>query len=73
QLDYGKDYRYAHSEEGGFAAGESYLPDGMEDPGFYQPVPRGLEIKIGQKLEQLRELNEAARAGKPQQESEPEL
>ena len=72
QLDYGKDYRYAHSEEGGFAAGESYLPDGMEDPGFYQPVPRGLEIKIGQKLEQLRELNEAARAGKPQQESEPE-
>ena len=62
QLDYGKDYRYAHSEEGGFAAGESYLPDGMEEPGFYQPVPRGLEIKIGQKLAELRALNEAARA-----------
>lgn len=71
QLDYGRDYRYAHSEEGGFAAGESYLPDGMEEPGFYQPVPRGLEIKIGQKLEQLRELNEAARAGKTLQEPEP--
>ena len=70
QLDYGKDYRYAHSEEGGFAAGESYLPDGMEEPGFYQPVPRGLEIKIGQKLEQLRALNEAARAGNQQQEPE---
>ena len=61
QLDYGKDYRYAHSEEGGFAAGETYLPDGMEEPGFYQPVPRGLEIKIGQKLEELRALNAAAR------------
>ena len=64
QLDYGKDYHYAHSEEGGFAAGESYLPEGMEEPGFYQPVPRGLEIKIGQKLADLRALNEAARAAK---------
>ena len=62
QLDYGRNYRYAHSEEGGFAAGETYLPDGMEEPGFYQPVPRGLEIKIGQKLEELRALNAAARA-----------
>ncbi|MBV8249603.1 MAG: replication-associated recombination protein A [Comamonas sp.] len=62
QLDYGKNYRYAHSEEGGFAAGESYLPEGMEEPGFYKPVPRGLEIKIGQKLAELRALNEAARA-----------
>ncbi len=61
QLDYGKDYRYAHSEEGGFAAGESYLPEGMEEPGFYQPVPRGLEIKIGQKLAELKALNEEAR------------
>lgn len=62
QLDYGKNYRYAHSEEDGFAAGERYLPDGMEEPGFYQPVPRGLEIKIGQKLEELRARNAAARA-----------
>ena len=62
QLDYGRDYRYAHSEEGGFAAGERYLPEGMEDPGFYQPVARGLEIKIGQKLAELKALNDAARA-----------
>ena len=60
QLDYGKGYRYAHDEEGGFAAGENYLPEGMEPPGFYAPVPRGLEIKIGQKLEELRARNAAA-------------
>lgn len=62
ELDYGKHYRYAHDEEGGFAAGESYLPDGMPEPGFYQPVARGLEIKIAQKLDELRRLNEQARA-----------
>jgi len=61
QLDYGKGYRYAHDEEGGFAAGESYLPDGMEPTGFYAPVPRGLEIKIGQKLDELRARNSAAK------------
>lgn len=60
QLDYGKGYRYAHDEEGGFAAGESYLPEGMDAPCFYAPVPRGLEIKIGQKLEELRARNAAA-------------
>ncbi len=60
QLDYGKGYRYAHDEEGGFAAGENYLPEGMEAPGFYQPVERGLEIKIAQKLRELRERNAAA-------------
>ena len=63
QLDYGKDYRYAHDEEGGFAAGENYLPDGMDPPGFYAPVPRGLEIKIGQKLDELRARNAAAQGG----------
>ncbi len=63
QLDYGKDYRYAHNEEGGFAAGENYLPDGMDPPGFYAPVPRGLEIKIGQKLDELRARNAAAQRG----------
>jgi putative ATPase len=56
-LDYGKGYRYAHDEEGGFAAGEQYMPDGMENASFYQPVARGLEIKIGDKLRELRKLN----------------
>ena len=56
-LDYGKGYRYAHDEEGGFAAGETYLPDGMTTPGFYRPVERGLEIRIAEKLRQLRQLN----------------
>lgn len=57
QLDYGKDYRYAHDEADGFAAGETYLPEGMPAPGFYQPVARGLEIKIGEKLRHLQQLN----------------
>jgi len=56
-LDYGKGYRYAHDEEGGFAAGERYLPDGMADPDFYRPVDRGLELRIGDKLRELRKLN----------------
>jgi putative ATPase len=64
-LDYGKGYRYAHNEEAGFAAGERYWPDDMEAPQFYQPVPRGLEIRIGEKLDELRRLNEAALAANP--------
>ena len=56
-LDYGKGYRYAHDEAGGFAAGERYLPEGMPDPDFYRPVDRGLEIRIGEKLRELRALN----------------
>ena len=56
-LDYGKGYRYAHDEEGGFAAGENYLPEGMPAPGFYRPVERGLEIRIADKLRQLRSRN----------------
>ncbi|MFZ9233076.1 MAG: replication-associated recombination protein A [Hylemonella sp.] len=60
ELDYGKGYRYAHDEEGAFAPGERYLPDGMSDPGFYQPVERGLEIKIAEKMRSLRELNARA-------------
>ncbi len=59
-LDYGKGYRYAHDEEGGFAAGERYLPEGMAAPGFYRPVERGLEIKIAEKLRTLRTLNKNA-------------
>jgi putative ATPase len=58
ELDYGKGYRYAHDEAEGFAAGERYLPDGMSDPGFYQPVDRGLEIRIADKLRSLRRLND---------------
>ncbi len=61
QLDYGKGYRYAHDEAGGFAAGERYLPDGMAEPGFYRPVERGLEIKIADKMRGLRAQNKAAK------------
>jgi putative ATPase len=61
ELDYGKGYRYAHDEEGGFAAGENYLPEGMPPPGFYRPVNRGLEIRIGEKLAELQRRNQAAR------------
>ncbi len=61
ELGYGKAYRYAHDEPGGYAAGESYLPDEIRDLSFYRPVDRGLEIKIGEKLAQLRELDRRAR------------
>ena len=61
ELGYGAGYRYAHEEEGGFAAGETYLPDGMAAPGWYQPVDRGLESKIGEKLDHLRRRNREAR------------
>jgi len=56
-LDYGKGYRYAHDEEGGFAAGEQYMPDGLQGLNFYRPVERGLEIRIAEKLRGLQELN----------------
>jgi putative ATPase len=59
-LDYGRGYRYAHDEEGGFAAGERYWPDDMEAPTFYEPAPRGLEIRIGEKLAELRRINDEA-------------
>ncbi|SCK40346.1 putative ATPase [Variovorax sp. HW608] len=61
QLDYGKGYRYAHDEEGGFAAGERYMPDGIDPPPFYRPVERGLEIRIAEKVRELRRRNEGAR------------
>lgn len=56
-LDYGKEYRYAHNEPDAYAAGESYLPEGMPEVSFYNPTPRGLEGKIGEKLAYLRELD----------------
>ena len=59
ELDYGKNYRYAHDEEGGFAAGENYFPEGLAVPSFYRPVPRGLEIKIAEKLQAQQAKNNA--------------
>ena len=64
QLDYGKDYRYAHNEADGYAAGENYFPEGMPEVSFYQPTGRGLEGKIAEKLAYLRELDTAAKKNK---------
>ncbi|MGE8519939.1 MAG: replication-associated recombination protein A [Alcaligenes faecalis] len=60
ELGHGHAYRYAHDEPNAYAAGETYLPDGIPDPHWYQPVPRGLEIKIAEKMERLRQLDELA-------------
>ncbi len=60
ELGHGGGYRYAHAEEGAFAAGERYLPDDMADVHFYQPTPRGLEGKIAERLAQLRQANRSA-------------
>ena len=62
-LGYGKEYRYAHDEDGAFAAGETYLPQGMAALDWYRPTDRGLEARIREKMEQLRSLDRAA--GKP--------
>jgi putative ATPase len=56
-LDYGKDYRYAHDEAEGYAAGENYWPDGLKPQRWYQPSGRGLEGKIAEKLAELRALD----------------
>lgn len=56
-LGFGKAYRYAHDEPDAYAAGETYLPAGMAEPGWYRPVARGLEQQIGEKLAKLRELD----------------
>ena len=62
QLDYGRDYRYAHDEADAYAAGESYFPEALDPPPrFYEPAPRGLEIKIADKLAQLRERDAQAK------------
>jgi putative ATPase len=60
-LGYGADYRYAHDEEGAFAAGESYWPEGKSPRAYYQPPARGLEARIGDKLAELRRLNAEAK------------
>jgi len=57
ELGYGKLYRYAHDEPDADAAGETYLPEGIREPGWYQPSPRGLEGKIAEKLAYLRQLD----------------
>lgn len=62
ELGHGHAYRYAHDEPNAYAAGETYLPDGMQDPGWYEPVSRGLEIKIAEKLQLLKKWD--AEAGK---------
>ncbi|KTD41530.1 replication-associated recombination protein A [Legionella parisiensis] len=61
KLGYGKEYRYAHDEPHAYAAGEHYLPEGMQEPGWYKPVNRGLEIRITEKLEFLKSLDEKKR------------
>ncbi len=57
ELDYGKDYRYAHNEDQGYAAGESYMPEELNDKQYYFPTDRGLEVKIAEKLRYLRTLD----------------
>lgn len=64
ELGYGHDYRYAHDEPEAYAAGENYFPENMEAKQYYQPVDRGLEIKIREKLQHLRELDQQHRKGK---------
>jgi len=59
-LGYGRDYRYAHDEPDAYAAGENYFPDGMQNPAFYRPTGRGLEARIREHLERLRQLDSEA-------------
>jgi len=61
EIGYGKGYRYAHDEPGGYAAGERYFPDDMPERRYYVPAPRGLEIKIGEALDARRARDQAAR------------
>ncbi len=61
ELEFGKAYRYAHDETEAYAAGEDYFPEGMPSVSFYEPTPRGLEGKIGEKLAHLRALDAAAK------------
>ena len=59
-LDYGKEYRYAHDEPNAYAAGENYFPEELKDTQFYHPTERGMELKIREKLEYLRSLDAAS-------------
>lgn len=72
ELGHGKDYRYAHDEPEGFAAGERYLPDGLPGRRYYEPTGRGMEAKIADKLAELRARNRAAgKQGKPGKPTKP--
>ena len=61
ELDYGTAYRYAHDEPEGYAAGEKYFPEALGERVYYRPVERGLEIKIGERLAYLRQLDKNQR------------
>ena len=63
ELGYGKAYRYAHDEPDAYAAGENYFPEGMKPRRYYEPSERGLEIKIGDRLARLRELDRRKKQG----------
>jgi len=65
QLGHGRAYRYAHDEPDAYAAGEQYLPEAMGEAHYYHPVPRGLELRIGERLALLRERDRQARANDP--------
>ncbi|MEO7245257.1 MAG: recombination factor protein RarA, partial [Rubrivivax sp.] len=69
-LGHGRDYRYAHDEADGYAAGESYWPDGLAPQRWYEPVPRGLELRIGERLRELR-ARDAASAGSAHEAVDP--
>ena len=60
ELDYGSEYRYAHDEPGAYAAGENYFPEELKDRQYYHPVDRGLEKKIQEKLQYLRERDKSS-------------
>jgi putative ATPase len=62
-LGHGQAYRYAHDEPHGYAAGQTYLPEGMADPHWYRPTDRGLEAKIAEKMAFLRRLDQGAAPG----------
>jgi len=63
ELGYGHAYRYAHDEPDAYAAGERYFPEGISTPTFYEPTPRGMEGRIGERLEELKELDRKAKKG----------
>jgi putative ATPase len=65
ELGYGRAYRYAHDEPEGYAAGESYFPEGLHGRRYYRPVPRGLELKIRDKLDHLADLDRRTRGPTP--------
>ena len=71
ELGHGADYRYAHDEADGIAAGERYFPDDMPERTYYHPVPRGLELKIAEKLAKIETQNREARRQRSSNDSEP--